>query len=174
MAETKGIIQSISRIYYAPYDILVKTNAILYDSLERKSFITLLVAQINYNKNLLTFARAGHCPVIHYSAMSNKVSFLQPSGIAVGLDRKEIFNKTLKEEKLFFEENDILAFYTDGLSEAMNKDGEEFGEERLAEILVKNSTLPVEELKDKVIDEILAFVGKQNLHDDLTLILIKC
>jgi serine phosphatase RsbU (regulator of sigma subunit) len=132
------------------------------------------VAQINYNKNLLTFARAGHCPVIHYNAISDKINFLQPSGIAIGLDRKDIFNKTLEEEKLFFEQNDILAFYTDGLSEAMNKDGEEFGEERLANVLRNNSTLPVEELKDKVIDEILAFVGKQNLHDDLTLILIKC
>lgn len=174
MAETKGIIQSISRIYYAPYDILVKTNNILYESLERKSFITLLVAQINYNKNLLTFARAGHCPVIHYSAITDKINFLQPSGIAIGLDRGEIFNSTLKEEKLYFEINDILAFYTDGLSEAMNKNGEEFGEERLAEVLRQNSKLPVEELKDKVIDEILAFVGKQNLHDDLTLIIIKC
>ena len=106
--------------------------------------------------------------------MSDKISFLQPSGIAIGLDKGEIFNKTLKEEKLFFEINDILAFYTDGLSEAMNKDGEEFGEERLAEVLKEHSNLPVEELKDKVIDKILAFVGKQNLHDDLTLILIKC
>ncbi len=174
MAETKGIIQSISRIYNSPYDILVKTNAILCESLEKKSFITLLVAQINYNKNLLTFARAGHTPVIHYSAMTKKVSFHQPDGIAVGLDKHDIFNNNLKEEKLFFEEHDILAFYTDGLSEAMNKDGEEFGEERLAEVLKKHADLAVEELKDKVIDEILAFVGKQNLHDDLTLILIKC
>ncbi|MCB0280947.1 MAG: SpoIIE family protein phosphatase [Calditrichae bacterium] len=173
MAETKGIMQSITRNFSSPFDILVNTNRILYDSLERKSFITLLVAQIDQKKHLLRFARAGHCPVIHYKAKEDKACFLQPAGIAVGLDRGEIFESKLIEEEIKLAANDILAFYTDGLSEAMNKDGEEFGEERLGEILKKYSTLEVTELKEKVIDEILNFLDGQNLHDDLTLILLK-
>jgi phosphoserine phosphatase RsbU/P len=174
MAETKGIIQSITRNYFSPYDILVNTNSILFDSLEKKSFITLLVAQIDYKKQLLRFARGGHCPVLHYKAESQEISFLQPSGIAVGLDKGNIFKETLKEEKVKLTHNDILAFYTDGLSEAMDKNNIEFGDERLGEIIKNNAHLDVESLKEKVIDEILAFLDGQNLHDDLTLVLVKC
>jgi serine phosphatase RsbU (regulator of sigma subunit) len=174
MAETKGIMQSITRYYSSPYEILVNTNKILYDSLEKKSFITLLVAQVDHKNNVLKFARAGHCPVLHYCSKENKTKILQPDGIAVGLDKGEIFDSSLKEEKIKLRENDILAFYTDGLSEAMNKDGLEFGEEKLAEIMEQNAHLSVAELKERVIDEILAFLDGQNLHDDLTLIFVKC
>lgn len=174
MAETKGIIQSISRSNYAPYDILVNTNEILFESIEKKSFITLLAAQIDYKKHILRFSRAGHCPVIHFQAAENKIHFLQPSGIAVGLDKGPIFRKTLAEEKVKLEDNDILAFYTDGLSEAMNKQGEEFGDERIGDIIKTYSELPVEEIKEKLIDHILNFLDGKNLHDDLTLVLLKC
>ena len=173
MAETKGIIQSLAHNYTSPYDILVNTNKILFDSLEKKSFITLLAARIDSKKHNVAFARAGHCPVIHYKAKSNKVHFLQPAGIAIGLNKTKLFADTLKEQNVKFLKNDILAFYTDGLSEAMNSAGEEYGEERLGEILKENSHLTVEELKEKIIDDILSFLNGQNLHDDLTLILIK-
>lgn len=174
MAETKGIIQSITRNYYSPYDILVNTNSILFGSLERKSFITLLVAQIDYKKQVLYFARGGHCPVLHYKAKENKIDFLQPPGIAIGLDKGKIFNGILKEEKVKLATNDILAFYTDGLSEAMDKNDIEFGNERLGEVIKNNAHLEVEALKEKIIDEILTFLDGQNLHDDLTLVLVKC
>ncbi len=174
MAETKGIIQSISRNYYSPYDILVNTNNILFDSLEKKSFITLLVAQIDYKKQILRFARGGHCPVLHYKAKEKEAEFLQPPGIAVGLTKGDLFDSTLKEEKVKLATDDILAFYTDGLSEAMDKNNVEFGDERLGEIIKNNAHLKVDELKEKVIDDILNFLDGQNLHDDLTLVLIKC
>lgn len=173
MAETKGIIQSLTHNYTSPYDILVNTNNILFDSLEKKSFITLLAAKVDYKNNNVIFARAGHCPVIHYEAKSDMVNFLQPPGIAIGLNKTKLFSDTLKEQSVKFKKNDIMAFYTDGLSEAMNNTGEEFGEGRLGKILKENAHLPVEELKEKVIDEILFFLNGQNLHDDLTLILIK-
>lgn len=173
MAETKGIIQSLAHNYTSPYDILVNTNTILFDSLESKSFITLLAARIDYKKSHLTFARAGHCPVIHYKSETGQIQFLQPPGIAIGLDRTNLFAETLKETKVKLAKNDILAFYTDGLSEAMNSVGEEFGEEKIGEIIKNNCHLNVSELKEKMIDEILNFLKGQNLHDDLTLVLIK-
>ncbi len=173
MAETKGIIQSLTHNYTSPYDILVNTNNILFDSLEKTSFISLLAARVDYKNNNVAFARAGHTPVIHYEAKSGKVHFLQPPGIAVGLNKTRLFADMLKEQNVTFLKNDIMAFYTDGLSEAMNKAGEEFGEEQLGNIIKENAHLTVELLKEKVIDDILSFLDGQNLHDDLTLILIK-
>jgi len=174
MAETKGIVQSITRTFDSPYEILKNINKILFDSLEKKSFITLLAARFDVKKNELCFARAGHCPVLHYRKKTNKVSIHQPPGMAVGLNRDELFDNLLKEEKLCFDSGDILAFFTDGLSEAMNKNGDEYGEERLGEIIIQYASLKVDALKNMIIDSILAFLDGQNLHDDLTLVLVKC
>ena len=72
MAETKGIIQSLAHNYDSPRDILIQTNKLLYSSMERKSFISLLAANLDLSKNKITFARAGHCPIIHFRASENK------------------------------------------------------------------------------------------------------
>jgi serine phosphatase RsbU (regulator of sigma subunit) len=66
-----------------------------------------------------------------------------------------------------------LAFYTDGLSEARNKRNEEYGEERLIKTIEENHNLSTEQLKEKIIDDVILFMDHQNLHDDLTLILVK-
>ncbi|NTW99921.1 MAG: serine/threonine-protein phosphatase, partial [Geobacteraceae bacterium] len=97
---------------------------------ERKSFISILAAQIDLATYRVDYARAGHCPIIYYNSATNKIHSLRPNGIAVGLDSGVIFEQTLQEDSLVLGENDILAFYTDGLSEARNIHEEEFGENR--------------------------------------------
>ncbi|HGY56916.1 MAG TPA: GAF domain-containing protein [Caldithrix abyssi] len=173
MAETKGIIQSVARMYQSPKEILSETNSILYQSMERKSFISLLAAQFDFKTNVFKFARAGHCPVIYYNAQDEKISVLQPPGIAIGLDSGPIFSEKLAEQHVAMQSGDIFVFYTDGLSEARNRDNEEFGEDRLCDIIRQNNHLTAPELKDAIIDEILRFLDGNNLHDDLTLVLVK-
>ena len=173
MAETKGIIQSLARTLSSPAEILMQTNKILYPSMERKSFISLLAAFWDGSSNTLHFARAGHCPLIHFNADKNSVVMHQPPGMAIGLNKGNLFEKLLSESNISTGKNDILAFYTDGLSEARNKEGQEFGEERLSEIIVEHADLALDALKQVIIDRILEFVDGQALHDDLTLILIK-
>ncbi|NOX89969.1 MAG: SpoIIE family protein phosphatase [Calditrichaeota bacterium] len=173
MAEAKGIIQSIAKQVHSPREILCHANNVLSESLEKKSFITLLIANIDSKNNQMRFARAGHCPVIHFKEDEKKVEMYQPSGIAVGLDQGPIFEKMLEEQTLSINQGDVLLFYTDGLSEAMNKNNEEYGEERLAQILMKNGQQSVETLTKILIDDIFKFVENQSLHDDLTLILLK-
>lgn len=173
MAETKGIIQSLARSYDSPRDILIHTNKLLYSSMERKTFISLLTAKIDLKDSSITFARAGHCPIIHYNAEEQQTHLFQSEGIAVGLDAGEIFDKSLEECRIKLSKNDVLAFYTDGLSEARNKNGDEFGEDRLCDIIRSHPELNAAQLKEIIIDRILEFLGGQNLHDDLTLILIK-
>lgn len=173
MAETKGIIQSLAQNYRSPKDILIHTNKILFRSMEKKSFISLLAANIDFQKKRIRFARAGHCPILHYRAKDGSTNLLQPEGLAVGIDDGTVFDSYLKEHDIAIGKGDILAFYTDGLSEAMNSNNEEFGEERLCELIRDNATLDIGKIKEQVIDRILDFMGGRNLHDDLTLILVK-
>src|SRR5207237_1358945 len=68
---------------------------------------------------------------------------------------------------------DVVLLFTDGVTEAMNADGEPFGEERLAALVSEHGELPFEELRERILREIRAFVGNTGLHDDLTLVLLK-
>ncbi len=173
MAEAKGVIQSLSKSFQQPRELLIRTNEILYETLERKSFISMLMATLNCKTNTLSFARAGHCPLLYYNSKVNKAALLQPEGIGVGLEKGDIFKKKLKEEKVKCHSGDIFVFYTDGLSEARNHDGEEYGDERLRNLIETNAKKTTPELKKLVIDSILSFLNGQSLSDDLTLLLVK-
>jgi serine phosphatase RsbU (regulator of sigma subunit) len=173
MAEAKGIIQSLSKSFQEPRELLIRTNEILYETLERKSFISMLMASLNCKTNTLSFARAGHCPLLYYNSKQNEASLLQPDGIGVGLEKGVVFRQKLKEEKVKCQSGDIFVFYTDGLSEARNHGGEEYGDERLRDLVAKNATKTAPEIKDLVIDSILSFLDGQSLSDDLTLLLVK-
>ena len=93
MAEAKGIVQSLSKTFKQPRELLIRTNEILYETLERKSFISMLMASLNCNTNTLSFARAGHCPLLYYNSKVDQADLLQPDGIGVGLEKGEIFEK---------------------------------------------------------------------------------
>ncbi len=173
MAEVKGIIQAIAQQKHSPYDILSYTNKVLSASLEKKSFITLTFAVLDTANHQLKFARAGHCPLIHFKAKAGQIMYHQPKGIAVGLDRGQIFQDSLQEHHVEVDLGDVLVFYTDGLSEAMNQEHDEYTEERLAAILKQYADQPVEIIKEKLIEDVFKFVGDHHLHDDLTLILLK-
>lgn len=173
MAETKGIIQSLVLDNKSPKDILIKANHILRSSIEKKSFISLLTAHFDMKRKKIVFARAGHCPVLHYQRKTAETRVYQPSGLAAGLAASDIFTEKLKEFQFRVSAGDILAFYTDGLSEARNKRNEEYGEERLIKTIEENHNLSTEQLKEKIIDDVILFMDHQNLHDDLTLILVK-
>ena len=173
MAEAKGIVQSLSKTFREPRELLIRTNEILYETLERKSFISMLMASLNCTTNTLSFARAGHCPLLYYNSKVNEASLLQPDGIGVGLEKGEIFRKKLKEEKVQCASGDIFVFYTDGLSEARNVANEEYGDEQLRRLIETNAKKTAAELKEIVIDSILSFLDGQSLSDDLTLLLVK-
>ncbi len=173
MAEARGVLQSLSKTSSCPKDLLINANQILYDSMERKTFITMTVASIDSDKRILSYSRAGHCPLIRYRAETKETEVLQPNGIGIGLDSGPIFNDVLEEKQLSFNKGDIFIFYTDGLSEAMNEKGEEYGDEKLQDIVTQNADKSVTDLKELIVDSILSFLKGKNLSDDLTLLLVK-
>jgi serine phosphatase RsbU (regulator of sigma subunit) len=173
MAEAKGIIQSLGKSFHQPRELLIRTNEILYETLERKTFISMLMASLDCESHTFSFARAGHCPLLYFNSKKNTARLLQPKGIGVGLEKGDIFQKTLVEEKISCNEGDIFVFYTDGLSEARNHMGEEYGDDRLVELISTNTNMTARELKEIIIDSILSFLDGQGLTDDLTLLLVK-
>jgi serine phosphatase RsbU (regulator of sigma subunit) len=173
MAELKGIVKALCEVYTSPKDLFCHTNDILYRQLEKKSFITGSIFSINTKTKAAKFVRAGHCPLIRYVAETKSIETYTPKGIGLGLCNKKIFNPVLEELDVDFQHGDIVALYTDGLNEARNLSGAEYGDDKIGEIILKNFDKSSSEIKDAILDDIIEFTGKATVHDDMTLAIIK-
>ena len=98
---------------------------------------------------------------------------MQPKGIGLGLGREGIFEKSWKKSKRKVDSGDIVVFYTDGLTEAMNEQHEFYGLPRLSEIVLKNKTLNTEQIKTAILKDLELFLNKTLPRDDITLVLLK-
>jgi len=175
MAELKGLSLSLSRMYDSPRLLLIEANKILAANLDSRSFITMVYAVIDVKNKKMTYARAGHNPILHLSFNGDRggARVLAPEGMGLALDRGSQFEKILEEESIPLVAGDLFLFFTDGVTEAMNGRSELFGDDRLRGIMEDNSELPVEELREKMVDEVFNFAGGAVQHDDMTMVLVK-
>ncbi len=179
MAELKGLLLSLAQRYQSPRDLLIEVNRILSDNLDSRSFITMTYAVIDLAAGVMTYCRAGHTPMIYLPARGPRRGLAQsllPGGLVLGLridGIHEKFTALLEEETISLERGDVFVLYTDGVTEAMDGDGELFGDSRLRAIVEEHGHLRSAELRERILREVEAFVGEADQHDDLTLILIK-
>lgn len=173
MAQLKGIMSSFAQTTQSPRELLIKANQVLYDHIERKVFISMNYAIIDVQTQLLTFARAGHCPPILLKSGTDDWLILEPMGLGLGMDNGEIFSENLDETQVQLHPGDILFFYTDGVTEARNSRNEEFQEGRVGATLMELRTGSALEIKDIFVKKLLQFVGNARQHDDLTFIIVK-
>ena len=178
MAELKGLVLSLSQIYHSPKQLMIEVNRIISDNLDTRSFITMMYAVLDLDAATLTYARAGHTPLIYLPAtgMRREARVLAPDGLVLGLrfdGIQEKFDQLLEESTLSIAPGDVFALYTDGVTEAMNDADDFFGESRLSRVLEAHSHLSSDELRERILHEVDAFVGGAVQHDDMTMILVK-
>ena len=178
MAELKGLMLSLSQIHHSPKQLMIEVNRIISDHLDTRSFITMMYAVLDLDAATLTYARAGHTPLIYLPAagVRREAQVLAPDGLVVGLrfdGIQEKFEQLLEEATLSIAPGDVFALYTDGVTEAMNDAADFFGEDRLSRVLEAHGQLSSDELRERILREVDMFVGGAVQHDDLTMILIK-
>lgn len=178
MAEMKGLMLALSGNHSSPRELLVTANRIMAAHLNSRSFITMIYAIIDTKARTLTYARAGHTPLLYVpgpTAPSRGLKLLAPEGMVLGFNIGDgtMFERLLEEQTLPIHEGDIFLFYTDGISEAMNGADECFGEDRVGRIVEEHAHLPSDELRERILREIAAFVGDAPQHDDMTMILLR-
>jgi sigma-B regulation protein RsbU (phosphoserine phosphatase) len=179
MAELKGLVLSLSRSHTSPRALLIEANRTLANELDARSFITITYGVIDMRARTLTYARAGHTPLIHVpghlDGSVEKARVLVPNGLVLGLkiDDGQLFERLLEEQTIALGSGDLLVFFTDGITEAMNGAEDFFGEQRLSQIIEEHSHLPPDELRERILREVEAFVGDAPQHDDMTMILLK-
>ena len=179
MAQLKVIVQSLSRLHHEPKEFLSAVNKVVSANLDGKSFITMSYGVIDVERREMTFARAGHCPLIHVPARQpagmRKARMLVPDGLVVGLqiDDGTMFDNILQEQTISLEPGDLVVWFTDGISETMNEAFDCFGEQRLAQVVEQYAHLPFDQLRSYILAELRAFAGGADQHDDMTMILMK-
>lgn len=179
MAQLKVIVQSLSRLHHEPKAFLTAVNKVVSANLDGKSFITMSYGVIDVERREMTFARAGHCPLIHVPANQpagmRKARMLVPDGLVVGLqiDDGTMFDSILQEQTIALAPGDLIVWFTDGISETMNEAFDCFGEQRLTQVVEQYAHLPFDQLRSYILAELRAFAGGADQHDDMTMILMK-
>lgn len=180
MAELKGLVLGLSQTQMSPRAMLIEVNRIISDNLDSRSFITMSYGVIDRHAGTMTYCRAGHTPLIFLpgagSPLPGVAQVLIPSGLVVGLripGAAEKFADLLEEETIALSTGDVVVFYTDGISEAMNPLNDLFGDSRLSRIIEEHGHLSSGELRERILREIESFVEGADQHDDMTMILLK-
>jgi serine phosphatase RsbU (regulator of sigma subunit) len=178
MAELKGLVLSLSRHHVSPRQMLIEANRIISKHLDARSFITMTYAVVDLRARTMTCARAGHCPLVYVpgpDAGSRTPQVLTPEGMVLGLqfDLGDTFDRLLEEVTLPLGRGDLFVLYTDGISEAMNAEGDCFGDQRLVELAERNADLPSDDLRERILTEVHTFAGDAAQHDDMTMVLLK-
>ncbi len=171
MAKLQTMIQIACTIDKTPKQILVDINKRLYESLERSWFVTMTLALFDSSTNTVKFCRAGHMPLI--TAVNGTIKSYKTQGIGVGLESGIIFERSLVEEEVRFTSGQIFAFFSDGITEAMNESNELFGEEKLSELLKNKSAKSSNDIMDEIWESITLFRGRAEQSDDMTMVLVK-
>ncbi|MCB1059284.1 MAG: SpoIIE family protein phosphatase [Calditrichaeota bacterium] len=168
MANFRACIRIESRAHYAIEVILKRVNEFLVETNPPDSFVTAFYGVLNRKYNVLTFANAGHNPPLLYRK-GEPPRWLSNGGPILGV----LPDAGYQQDQIELIPGDVLLLYTDGVTETKNDADEEFGEDRLAELVEKYSNLTAHELARRISHDVHLFHAPDATMDDLTLSVVK-
>lgn len=169
MASLQASLRILVPDYDSPADVIRRLNQLFYHNINMTNFVSLFLARFDPQTRQLTYCNAGHNPPLLVRPQSNgeePLSWLHPTGAAIGLVEEVEFGTAT----VTLEPGDLLLLYTDGVTEAMNPQDEEFGPQRVAELLRQDPYQPAQELIRRLRYQLSEFTGNQPLADDTTIV----
>ena len=169
MAVTKTLIKGVAMQTIDPAEILKRVNLEAFQDNDACMFITVFLAILNVKTGGLKFANAGHNPPLIIQK-NNEISFLKTeNGCALG-----IFDKlSLVTEKIVLKKDNLIFLYTDGVTEAFNKKGKEFSDERLKNEFVSISNFSTKQIVYEVLEKVEAYSKGTSQSDDITILALR-
>lgn len=173
MTMTRGMLRAEVLNRHSPAMVLEHLNRVMYADLDNSHrFVTLFYSEYNPQTQILRYANAAHNPPLLWKAKTSKLIRLDTEGMLVGLDPYSEY----KEDQLKLESGDTILYYTDGLTDAVNRHNERFDEGRLlsgfeyACEIYDNAS----EILDYIFTQVQRFVGfGHDNTDDMTLVVIR-
>jgi len=150
--------------------IVSKLNRLLFNSTNGEHYVTFFYATFDRATQRLTYVNAGHNPPLYLQADADfEVRQLTSGGLVAGAFEHAAYD----QETVQMKPNDLLFLYTDGLSEAMNVEGEEFGAGRIMDTLKSIASLSADQIRDVVVRSVREWCAGMALYDDLTFVVMK-
>ena len=170
MSEVRTLLRSETNSTLNPGAVLEILNIQLHDDLSRAElFITMFYAKYDAESGLLSYSNAGHNHPVIVRANETNARELDAEGLILGVKKNILFEE--RSDKLTA--GDVLFFYTDGLTEACNSEGEMFGASEVCKHLDSCLHLSADEILDSFYARIHDFIGSQNLQDDISIVVLK-
>jgi serine phosphatase RsbU (regulator of sigma subunit)/anti-sigma regulatory factor (Ser/Thr protein kinase) len=177
MSMLKTVIQINAQDSFSAKEILVKVNTYLSKNIPPGVFVTVFLGLYISNKSKLQVVSAGHNPMLFYQAANNELSRVNPKGMPLGIPvlNSNAFQDKLEEIELSLKPGDLFYIFTDGIPEATGRDGQQFGMERLEQLIVEKSCESkgdaITVITDKITGSLDDFTGFDRPTDDITFII---
>ncbi|NOX18302.1 MAG: serine/threonine-protein phosphatase [Chlorobi bacterium] len=172
MVRVQAIIHTLLSRVDNIKDLMIRLKSLFDQKLLPEYFLTLIAASINEDDSI-NLCSAGHQPAIYYKKSEEKIYELNPKGIGLGLNDHGAFEKILEMQNVKPESGDIFLFYTDGLNEAMDCADNQFGIERIKNLIASNHDLSAKEINIKIRSALDQFCCEDAKRDDLSMIVLK-
>lgn len=170
MAAFRAAIRAQMDADYSPAVLVQRINAILYEDLfQSEQFISMVYLQYVRSRQLIQYTAAGHPPPVVWRAASGQFEELGTGDGLLGLEPRGVFH----ERQMVVSRGDVILLYTDGITEAMNREGQRFGRARLKEVLADALVGSARQIVDVVVESVQAFTDPKPLADDVTAMVIK-
>jgi phosphoserine phosphatase RsbU/P len=168
MAFLRASLRAAIHIGYAPHISMAKVNYLLWESIERNQFVTAFYGVLDASNRTLAYTNAGHNPPLLMDE-DGSARLIERGGLPLGMFRDTRYY----EYYLSIERGQVLVLYTDGVTEATNTSGEEYGPERLERIVRAGRHLSAREMIDFIYRDVLEWTGGRGATDDITFFIVK-
>ena len=169
MATTSTLLRMAAQSHTAPDQTLQHANTGVNANNREDMFVTAWYGVLDPSAHTVDFANAGHSMALHVHARDAATRLLRPAGIPLGI----LDDLPLQREQAALEPGDLLVLYTDGVVDALDEAGEEFGQARLEAVLLENRRQPAGAVVDAVLAAIAGHAGSTPLFDDVALVVLR-
>lgn len=172
MTITRNTIRSQAMLSLSPREVLQRAERLLVPSMMPGLFVSVFYAVLDLETMTLSCANAGHLPLLLFHFKEHRPDWVLPRGIAIGLKRGDTLGPAIEETELILREGDLAFFYTDGVTEAVDEEGEFFGRERIASIAQEAAAEGANHFLRTLEDRWKEFSGSQGQRDDVTAVAV--
>ena len=170
MASIQALLRTLAPINKSPSEVMSQVHKLFIHNIRFETFVTFFIGAFDSSTQSLTYCNAGHQPpLVFRKAGSNAapVVMLKPTGAAIGLVEEAEF----EEAVIDLQKGDLIVLYTDGVTEAMNKQNQQFGRERLETLIRRAERMPVKDVIQEIKLSLEEFSGGRALADDTTIVI---
>jgi sigma-B regulation protein RsbU (phosphoserine phosphatase) len=173
MTLTKGLLSAVTKNNSHIGPVVEEVNKHLHGVTRKKVFVTMALGFLDPETKIMQCVRAGHNPMVWRQKALNLTTLVAPGGLGLGITASRVFGTQLKVEEMQLSDGDAVVFYSDGVTEAMNRSLEQFGEQRLMDAVDRTDSMDAAAARDSILDEVRGFLDGVHPQDDMTLVVLR-